>query len=123
MRSERLKKVYYSIREVAEITGVEPHVLRFWEKEFSTLRPRRSRSGNRTYKERDIEIVQQIKCLLWEQKYTIQGACEQLKRDRRDGEPQGELTFPDENAHVLGELRECLLEVKRMIGGPGPAKA
>ena len=57
MPPQGLKKIYYSIREVSEITGVEAHVLRFWEKEFPMLRPRRSRSGNRTYKDRDIEIV------------------------------------------------------------------
>ena len=79
MNRPPLKKLYYSISEVSELTGVEPHVLRFWEKEFSTLRPRRGRSGNRTYKDRDIEIVKEIRVLLWDEKYTIQGAGERLQ--------------------------------------------
>ena len=78
MQPEGLKKLYYSIREVTDLAGVEAHVLRFWEKEFTLLRPRRGRSGNRTYKERDIKIVLAIKDLLYNQKYTTQGAVEQL---------------------------------------------
>jgi DNA-binding transcriptional MerR regulator len=76
------KKLYYSISEVAEITGVKPHTLRFWEKDFSMLRPRKNRGGNRCYRERDIRVVLAIKRLLNEEKYTIKGASDQLRRDR-----------------------------------------
>jgi DNA-binding transcriptional MerR regulator len=76
------KKLYYSISEVAEITGVKPHILRFWEKDFSMLRPRKNRGGNRCYRERDIRVVLAIKRLLYEEKYTIKGASDQLRRDR-----------------------------------------
>ena len=65
MRSKKIKKLYYSIREVSERTGVEPHVLRFWEKEFSQLRPRRGGSGNRTYAERNLKVILAIKDLLY----------------------------------------------------------
>ncbi len=81
MRPRGLKKLYYSIREVSERTGVEPHVLRFWEKEFSQLRPKRGRSGNRAYTERNLKVILGIKDLLYVQKYTIQGAVERLKKD------------------------------------------
>ena len=77
-----IKKIYYSIREVSEQTEVEPHVLRFWEKEFSMLRPKRGKSRSRAYRERDIKIILAIKDLLYKQKYTIQGAAERLKKDR-----------------------------------------
>lgn len=116
-----LQKVYYSIREVSEITGVEAHVLRFWEKEFSILRPRRGRSGNRTYKERDIEIVKEIRHLLWDQKFTIQGAAEQLKKRREQPEEeetgQGSLEFPELDSHTAEELRKTLIEIRDLITG------
>lgn len=74
-----MEKVYYSISDVAEITGLEQYVLRFWEKEFSQLRPRKNRAGNRAYKKKDIEIVQKIQYLLYEEQYTIEGARKKLK--------------------------------------------
>ena len=121
MPPKGLKKIYYSIREVSELTGVEAHVLRFWEKEFSMLRPRRGRSGNRTYKDRDIELVKQIRHLVWDQKFTIQGACEQLKKSRVDTgevpESQPELPFPSINYDVAAELRNELIEIRNLLGG------
>jgi DNA-binding transcriptional MerR regulator len=120
---EGLKKIYYSIREVSELTGVEAHVLRFWEKEFPTLRPRRGRSGNREYKVRDIDIVKEIRRLLWDQKFTIQGACEQLRknRPRRANEEvsQPELPFSELNRSVIGELRNTLVEIRDLLAGQG----
>lgn len=119
---EGLKKIYYSIREVSEITGVEAHVLRFWEKEFPVLRPRRSRSGNRTYKDRDIEIVKEIRHLLWDQKFTIQGACEQLKRSRARGDETEEVTqaslpFPAADPALIADLRKSLVELRDLLAG------
>jgi DNA-binding transcriptional MerR regulator len=72
-------KLYYSIREVGEITSIKPYVLRFWEKEFPTLRPKKNRAGNRTYQLKDIELVKQIKNLLYDQGFTIEGARSQLR--------------------------------------------
>lgn len=68
------EKLYYTIGEVKEITGIEPYVLRFWETEFSSLRPRKNKKGHRTYKKRDIELILKIKELLYENKFTIPGA-------------------------------------------------
>ncbi len=123
MPPQRLKKIYYSIREVSEITGVEAHVLRFWEKEFPMLRPRRGRSGNRTYKDRDIEIVQEIRHLLWDQKFTIQGACEQLRKNRKrtveEEVTQPDLPFPDPGSNLAKELREMLVEIRELMDGKG----
>lgn len=72
------KKTYYSIREVCDRTGLEPHVLRYWESEFSLLRPKKNRAGNRAYREKDIEIVLNIKRLLYNEQYTIPGAKKKL---------------------------------------------
>ena len=72
-------KLYYSIGEVKDITGVESHVLRYWETEFPTFRPRKSRTGQRTYTKKDIETIFEIKRLLYEEKFTIKGAKSKLK--------------------------------------------
>lgn len=73
------EKIYYSISEVSHITGLEQYVLRFWEKEFPQLRPRKNKAGNRAYKQKDIEIVEKIQFLLYEELYTIEGAKKKLK--------------------------------------------
>ena len=122
MGKTEIKKIYYSIREVAEKTGVEPHVLRFWEKEFPMLRPRRGRSGNRSYRERDIWIVLAIKALLYGQKYTIKGAVERLKNDRslwEDGPPPEPESTPAQTDPrvLLSELKTMLAELKNLIDG------
>lgn len=72
------KKLYYKIREVCEIVGVEAHVLRYWETEFPALSPPKSKSGQRTYRPKDIELLLQIRKLLYEDGFTIAGARKQL---------------------------------------------
>jgi len=72
------KKLYYKIREVSEIVGVEAHVLRFWETEFPSLCPPKSKSGQRIYRPKDIELLLQIRKLLYEDGFTIAGARKQL---------------------------------------------
>ena len=73
-------KLYFPIREVAELTGVEPYVLRFWEKEFSMLSPVKESSGHRRYRRKDIEMVLEIKRLLYDQGFTIPGARTRLQK-------------------------------------------
>jgi DNA-binding transcriptional MerR regulator len=72
------KKLYYKIREVCEIVGVEAHVLRYWETEFAALSPPKSKSGQRTYRPKDIELLLQIRKLLYEDGFTIAGARKNL---------------------------------------------
>jgi len=72
-------KLYYSIREVAGYTGVKAHVLRYWEQEFPTLRPKKNRAGNRSYRPRDIEEILKIRKLLYEDGFKIDGARKLLK--------------------------------------------
>jgi DNA-binding transcriptional MerR regulator len=72
------KKLYYKIREVCEIVGVEAHVLRFWETEFPALSPPKSKSGQRTYRPKDIDLLLQIRKLLYEDGFTIAGARKKL---------------------------------------------
>ena len=73
-------KIYFKIGEVSEIVGVEPYVLRYWESEFPALKPNKSRSQQRMYRKRDVELLLKIKKLLYEEQYTIAGAKRQLAR-------------------------------------------
>lgn len=74
MKDLSIKKLYYSISEVSKITAVEQYVLRYWETEFEQLKPQKNRAGNRIYTNKDIQLIMEIKSLLREKKYTIEGA-------------------------------------------------
>ena len=80
MASEGIKKLYYAIGEVSDMTGLETHVLRYWETEFEQLKPRKNRAGRRIYTAEDIAVVERIQHLLRVEKYTIEGARQVLKR-------------------------------------------
>lgn len=72
-------KQYFKIGEVSRITGVKPHVLRYWESEFGSIRPQKSRTNQRLYRRRDVELLLQIKQLLYQEGYTIAGAVRRLR--------------------------------------------
>jgi len=78
MRPKIPDKLFFKIGEVAETTGVETHVLRFWENEFEILKPGKNRSGQRLYQKKDIELIWKIKALLYDEKYTLAGAKKKL---------------------------------------------
>jgi DNA-binding transcriptional MerR regulator len=78
---KRTSKLFYKIGEVCRITGVESHVLRYWESAFPRLNPLKNRAGQRIYTEDDLNLVQYIKELLYEKKYTIAGANAKLKEE------------------------------------------
>src|ERR1700730_12329415 len=73
-------KLYYRIGEVAELVGVEPHVLRYWEREFRTIRPAKSAKGQRVYSRRDVENLMRVRELLYSEGFTIAGAKKKLQR-------------------------------------------
>lgn len=80
------KKEYYSIGEVCDITDLKPHVLRYWETQFRGLQPVKNRAGNRAYRRREIEMIQLVKTLLYDRKYTIEGARQRLEEMKKSGE-------------------------------------
>lgn len=73
------EKLYYRIGEVSRITGVKPYVLRYWESEFRWMAPGKSRSQQRLYRQRDIEVIRLIQKLLYEERFTIAGARKRLR--------------------------------------------
>ena len=105
---DRLKhpvKLYYRIGEVSEIVGVEPHVLRYWETEFRSIRPQKSRKGQRIYSRRDVEKLITVKDLLYSHGFTIAGARKKL----REG---GAEPAAPEVAEKRVTLRTRLLEIR-----------
>jgi DNA-binding transcriptional MerR regulator len=78
-----MEKLYYSIGEVSDMVGHEPHVLRYWEQEFEILSPRKNRAGRRIYTDDDVEVVERIRRLLKDEKYTIEGARQAIRRSRK----------------------------------------
>ncbi len=112
-------KLYYSISEVAEMTDVKPYVLRFWEKEFPQLRPKKNRGGNRTYQRREIVLVNRIKTLLYEEGYTIEGARQKLS------ESAPEIRREDRIIELISHVKRDLMELERFLhlnkpNGSGP---
>jgi DNA-binding transcriptional MerR regulator len=83
-------KLYYRIGEVADIVGVEPHVLRYWETEFRSIRPQKSRSGQRVYSRRDVDKLIRVRDLLYSQGFTIAGARKKLQQSGHEPSPIGE---------------------------------
>ncbi len=90
-------KLYYSISEVARITGVKAHVLRYWETEFPTLRPKKARTGSRRYRKQDIKEIEIIKTLLYDEGFKISGARKMRKTARKaETVPQVDAAGPDQ---------------------------
>jgi DNA-binding transcriptional MerR regulator len=111
VKEKKIKKLYYSISEVSRITSLKAYVLRYWETEFAELRPKKNRTGNRTYNLDDIKLIFLIKRLLYEDKYTIEGARQRLQQLRRVGE-QMNLSFEQlRRDDLILELKKDLREL------------
>ena len=78
------EKIYFKIGEVCDLVGVQPHVLRYWETEFPMLSPQKNRSGQRSYRRRDVEMALRIKELLYDEMFTIAGAKKKLQLELRE---------------------------------------
>jgi DNA-binding transcriptional MerR regulator len=113
-------KLYYSISEVSDLVGVKAHVLRYWETQFKMLRPRKGRGGARMYRKRDIEVLFDIKQLLYDQRFTIAGARRKILDDKQDGRDQIELPFTrldkEETIRSLKKDMEALLAMLKADG-------
>jgi len=102
-------KRFFRIGEVSRIIGVEPYVLRYWESEFPQIRPTRADSKQRTYQRRDLEIIMEIKRLLYEEKLTIEGARQRLKHKTEKPLPSKDDVLQTVKEE-LGELLKVLTE-------------
>ncbi len=108
------KKLFYRITEVAEIVGVEAYVLRYWETRFPMLRPERCGNDERRYRRKDIDLLLRIRHLLYEEKFTIAGAVEQLRKGRKNGRSKAmEAEFGPDGAEKNGAAPAANLETLR----------
>ena len=104
-------KIYYSIREVAKRVGVEPYVLRFWEKEFPSLKPKKGRSGARMYQTREIEMAEKIRHLLYDRKFTIDGARSFMKATSGNGDAPEDVR----KERIIKTIQELKAEIEELL--------
>ena len=114
MTAEIADKLYYRIGEVEAVTGVPAYVLRYWESEFKLLRPKKNPAGQRVYRKRDVELVQRIRTLLYEERLTLEGAKKRLLAESRRGAEQ--LQFGLKEATYAGALRRIRERLTRLRG-------
>jgi DNA-binding transcriptional MerR regulator len=122
-KAELPSKLYYSISEVADYTGIKAHVLRYWESEFPTLKPRKTRTGARRYRQPDIDEILAIKKLLYTEGYKIAGAVKMRRQAKKAasraaaaGAPQLNIQFNGmSEADRLALLKEDVQELLGMV--------
>ena len=110
---------FFSIGEVCELTGLKPHVLRYWESQFRFLNPAKNRSGNRVYQRREVELVVLVKHLLYIEKYTIDGARQKVDEHRKKGQLKSSARRALD-VHTLASIEQELAEVMNILGGETP---
>jgi DNA-binding transcriptional MerR regulator len=123
-------KLFFKIGEVAQIVGVRPHVLRYWESEFAALRPLKTRGSHRVYRRRDVELAVLVRRLLHEEGLTIAGAKRRLRESGHDRvacppDPAAvrEVNTRSELLSVRDELAELLEQLRELVEGPSDAEA
>ena len=109
-------KLYFRIGEVSQIAGVEPYVLRYWESEFPFLAPRKSGSGHRLYRRKEVELILELKRLLYEKRFTIEGARLYLEQNRKNRAARTESAKPVSTQGALfGVSPDALSAVRREL--------
>ena len=111
-------KLYFKIGEVSKITRIQPYVLRYWESEFKTIKPSRTKSKQRIYRKNDVEIILEIKRMLYEEKLTIAGARKKLQelKSKRKNQLQFDFDGKKEHRNILKEIKKELKAIRKMLG-------
>ncbi len=118
MQNKPIKKLYYSISEVSKITGLKQYVLRYWETEFPELHPAKNRAGNRIYRDKDIDLIKKIKTLLYDDKFTIEGARHKLREEDELDNSQMRLHFGvSKPLKLIEEIRKEAEDVLLLLDG------
>jgi DNA-binding transcriptional MerR regulator len=114
--TEVAEKLYYRIGEVEQITDVPAYVLRYWESEFKLLRPKKNPAGQRLYRPRDLELVQRIKTLLYDERLTLEGAKKRLLAESRKANQQLDLGLREATyADALKRVRDRLTALRARL--------
>jgi DNA-binding transcriptional MerR regulator len=108
---------YFKIGEAARLCAVKPYVLRYWETEFRSIKPHKTRSQQRLYRRKDLELLLKIRHLLYDERFTIEGARARL-RELGDDEPAAPLPAPEIDRELAKKLKQGLLDLIRIVDGP-----
>ena len=112
----QLDKLYYKIGEVSEITGVEPYVLRYWESEFNIVRPSRTKAKQRLYRKKDVELILEIKELLYKEQFTIAGARRKLKGTNSRENKESQVSLSEQGTKdLLKDVKNELQIIKGIL--------
>ena len=112
------RKEYYSIGEVSDLVGLPAHVLRYWESQFTVLNPSKNRSGNRAYQRKEIRLILLVKQLLYEDKYTVEGAKARLDQLRKGGAIAGAATSALDR-EIIALLQDDVDALRQVLAGRG----
>ena len=115
MGQDNLSKVFYRVGEVGQLVGVESHVLRYWEKMFPQLKPEKDETGQRVYTKSDIDVILRIKNLLYEERYTIDGARKRLKEGSKYKSKHKDVEDVQELLAILRNVKSTLQEVLAIL--------
>ncbi|TMK76064.1 MAG: MerR family transcriptional regulator [Actinobacteria bacterium] len=116
MTTDAAEKLYYRIGEVETLTRVPAYVLRYWESEFKLLRPKKNPAGQRVYRKRDLELVQRIRTLLYDERLTLEGAKKRLLAESRKGPEQLQFGLKEATyAGTLRRIRERLIRLRARL--------
>jgi DNA-binding transcriptional MerR regulator len=109
------EKPYFKIGEAARLCAVKPYVLRYWETEFGSLRPQKTRSQQRLYRRKDVELLLKIRELLYAQRFTIEGARARLREMGHDEGPPPSLPPPEIDRDALKKIKQGILDLLRLV--------
>ena len=116
-REGKLQEMRYTVEEVSDLTGLKPHVLRYWESEFDQLKPERTRNNVRQYRQKDLDLLLHIKKLVHERGFTLEGARKQLEEDLREARANGQLPLALDlgSAELVGVLTKARRQARAIL--------
>jgi len=116
-REPKPSDMRYTIEEVSDLSGLKPHVLRYWETEFTQLRPERTKANQRLYRQKDLDLLLHIKKLVHERAFTLVGARKQLEEDLREARQQGQLALELDlgSAELTGVLMKARRQARLLL--------
>lgn len=109
------EKPYFKIGDVAKLCNVKPYVLRYWETEFRSLKPEKTKSGQRLYRRQDVDLVLRIRDLLYERRFTIEGARSALRGDGHEEAPPATLPPPAIDRETLKKLKQGIIDLLALV--------
>ena len=115
------EKIYYTIGDICKLTGIKPHILRYWESQFKLLRPARRYSGHRKFTKQDIDLINKIKFLVIDRRFTLEGAKKEIAKHMSPKNMEGAVGNSPSGLG-MGQLRELKRDIETCLDILGPEK-